>query len=133
MAYFTGFIFSTRVMNQHVHRHSCSAAQAFIFFINEKDLRISDRISIMTNLCLYDIRLHSESLRAAGYGLSVCVLCLAVPNRDLSLVRLHDRAFYENVGLDDKDRLMLGVSHSAYPETCRFDLGIGPGNFSWPP
>ncbi|KAK2728215.1 hypothetical protein CKAH01_11209 [Colletotrichum kahawae] len=67
-------------------RKRCDAATA-LAFLNQRDLfRVADRVAILANLCGYEQRLDTVELEKAGYGLSHCLLALALVNGDLSLL-----------------------------------------------
>ncbi|KAJ0268027.1 hypothetical protein COL940_013786 [Colletotrichum noveboracense] len=67
-------------------RKRCDAATA-LAFLNQRDLfRVADRVAILANLCGYEQRLDTVELENGGYGLSHCLLALALLNGDLSLL-----------------------------------------------
>ncbi|KAF4883654.1 hypothetical protein CGCF415_v015727 [Colletotrichum fructicola] len=67
-------------------RKRCDAATA-LAFLNQRDLfRVADRVAILANLCGYEQRLDTVELEKGGYGLSHCLLALALLNGDLSLL-----------------------------------------------
>lgn len=67
-------------------RKRCDAATA-LAFLNQRDLfRVADRVAILANLCGYEQRLDTVDLEKGGYGLSHCLLALALLNGDLSLL-----------------------------------------------
>lgn len=67
-------------------RKRCDAATA-LAFLNQRELfRVADRVAILANLCGYEQRLDTVELEKGGYGLSHCLLALALLNGDLSLL-----------------------------------------------
>ena len=64
----------------------------------------SDLVAILGNLCQYNIRLDTRSIRSAGLSFSICALALSLLNGDMSLF----------LGLD---------LATTWPDTCSWSFG----------
>ncbi|EPE35266.1 hypothetical protein GLAREA_10963 [Glarea lozoyensis ATCC 20868] len=67
-------------------RFGTNASKALWYLRKRKNTRVSDRITIIGNLCDYAIRLDARKMDLDGHSFSIAVLTLALLNGDFSLL-----------------------------------------------